>query len=90
MNITSYELLVGTVEEFILGYTIKRKLKQRGEYELTQSFTTRYELMKSFINTVLWILIRMDPKLLLDPDPELLLRIQQKIKEQVLFLNLGL
>ena len=46
--------------------------------------------MKSFINTVLWILIRMDPKLLLDPDPELLLRIQQKIKEQVLFLNLGL
>jgi hypothetical protein len=42
MDITSYELLVGTVEEFVLGYRISRKLKQKGEYELTQSFTSRY------------------------------------------------
>jgi hypothetical protein len=41
MDITSYELLVGTVEEFVLGYKIKKKLKQKGEYELTQSFTSR-------------------------------------------------
>ncbi len=50
MDITSYELLVGTVEEFVLGYRISRKLKQKGEYELTQSFTSRYWATSSVVH----------------------------------------
>jgi len=41
MELTEHEIMVGTYEEFILGFKISKKIKTDGEYELTQTFTQR-------------------------------------------------
>jgi len=40
-ELVDHEILVGTYEEFVLGYRVRPKLKAPGQYELEQSFTAK-------------------------------------------------